>query len=212
MFKLCGKVGLPGRQHDQTVNMAVYQRLDALNLRGLIAADAQQQLLRIHVDDGFDFVKQLRTERVVGGRNHQADGVGDGAAQRARRIIDRIVEVCRGRSHAACDVVVFGAFAGKNAGDGGDGDVGQRCDVRDRTVRRSCRSRSVVGCTCHALLTTNIRNARKNSDYSNYCRISIAYSRIKQPPVESGRGLEASIAIMHVALRFHNCDATTEDC
>ena len=54
----------------------------------------------------------LRAERVVGGRNHQADGVGDGAAQRARRIIDRIVEVCRGRSHAACDVVVFGAFAG----------------------------------------------------------------------------------------------------
>ena len=76
MFKLCGKVGLPGGQHDQTVNMAVYQRLDALNLRGLIAADAQQQLLRIHVDDGFDFVKQLRAERVVGGRNHQADGVG----------------------------------------------------------------------------------------------------------------------------------------
>ena len=67
MFKLCGKVGLPGGQHDQTVNMAVYQRLDALNLRGLIAADAQQQLLRIHVDDGFDFVKQLRAERVVGG-------------------------------------------------------------------------------------------------------------------------------------------------
>ena len=66
--------------------------------------------------------------------------------------------------------------------------------------------------TCHALLTTNIRNARKNSDYSNYCRISIAYSRIKQPPVESGRWLEACIAIMHVALRFHNCDATTEDC
>ena len=124
MFKLRGKVGLPGGQHDQTVNMAVYQRLDALNLRGLITADAQQQLLRIHVDDGFDFVKQLRTERVVGGRNHQADGVGDGAAQRARRIIDRIVEVCRGRSHAACDVVVFGAFAGEDAGDGGDGDVG----------------------------------------------------------------------------------------
>lgn len=63
MFKLRGKVGLPGGQHDQTVNMAVYQRLDALNLRGLITADAQQQLLRIHVDDGFDFVKQLRTER-----------------------------------------------------------------------------------------------------------------------------------------------------
>ena len=98
-----------------------------MNLRGLIAADAEQQLLRIHVDDGFDFVKQLRAERVGGGWNHQADGVGDGA----RRIIDRIVEVCRGRSHAACDVVVFGAFAGKYAGDGGDGDVGQRCDVRD---------------------------------------------------------------------------------
>ena len=131
MFKLRGKVGSPGGQHDQTVNMAVYQRLDALNLRGLIAADAQQQLLRIHVDDGFDFVKQLRAERVVGGRNHQADGVGDGAAQRARRIIDRIVEVCRGGSHTSCDVVVFGAFSGKHAGDGGDGDVGQRGDVRD---------------------------------------------------------------------------------
>ena len=49
-------------------------------------------------------------------------------------------------------------------------------------------------------------------DYSNYCRISIAYSRIKRPPVESGRWLEASISIMHVALRFHNCDAITEDC
>ena len=100
-----------------------YSKFTELQLT-LPVADAEQQLLRIHVDDGFDFVKQLRTERVVGGRNHQADGVGDGAAQRARRIIDRIVEVCRGRSHAACDVVVFGAFAGKNAGDGGDGDVG----------------------------------------------------------------------------------------
>ena len=97
----------------------------------VIAADAEQQLLRIHVDDGFDFVKQLRAERVGGGWNHQSDGVGDGAAQCARRIIDRIVEVCRGGSHTSCDVVVFGAFSGKHAGDGGDGDVGQRGDVRD---------------------------------------------------------------------------------
>ena len=131
MFKFLGKVGSPGGQYDQPVNMAVHQRFDALDLRGLIAADAEQQLLRIHVDDGFDFVKQLRAERVGGGWNHQSDGVGDGAAQCASRIIDRIVEVCRGGSHTSCDVVVFGAFSGKHAGDGGDGDVGQRGDVRD---------------------------------------------------------------------------------
>ena len=58
MFKFLGKVGSPGGQYDQPVNMAVHQRFDALDLRGLIAADAEQQLLRIHVDDGFDFVKQ----------------------------------------------------------------------------------------------------------------------------------------------------------
>lgn len=65
MFKFLGKVGSPGGQYDQPVNMAVHQRFDALDLRGLIAADAEQQLLRIHVDDGFDFVKQLRAERSV---------------------------------------------------------------------------------------------------------------------------------------------------
>ena len=55
MFKLRGKVGSPGGQYDQPVNMAVHQRFDALDLRGLIAADAEQQLLRIHVDDGVRF-------------------------------------------------------------------------------------------------------------------------------------------------------------
>ena len=67
MFKFLGKVGSPGGQYDQPVNMAVHQRFDALDLRVLIAADAEQQLLRIHVDDGFDFVKQLRAERVAVG-------------------------------------------------------------------------------------------------------------------------------------------------
>ena len=41
MFKFLGKVGSPGGQYDQPVNMAVHQRFDALDLRGLIAADAE---------------------------------------------------------------------------------------------------------------------------------------------------------------------------
>ena len=54
-----------GRNDDDAVDLAGHQRFDAFVLRMLLVADAEQQLLRIHVDDGFDFVKQLRAERSV---------------------------------------------------------------------------------------------------------------------------------------------------
>ena len=134
--KRVGQIDARGRNDDDAVDLAGHQRFDAFVLRMLLIADAEQQLLSFHVDDRFQLIKQSGAEMVGRRGDDQSDGVGGGAAQRTRRIVDRIVEFLGGGPDPPCDVVVLGAFAGEHTGDRGDGDVGHGGHVGDGTGRR----------------------------------------------------------------------------
>ncbi len=126
------QIGARGGDDDQPVDVASGQRFDAVLLLLPRAANAKQQLPGVVVDDRFDLIEQLRAEGFRGAGNDQSDGFGGVAAQGTGRVVDGVAELFGRRAHASGDVVVFGAFAGKHARDGGDGHIRQRRDIGDR--------------------------------------------------------------------------------